>query len=391
MSGAVAVGSRGDRNGFTNVLSIQRCMRILNPDMYTRRSGFDSCAAVPIGCVASCMITTLPEEGFISTRAVVVRHEVPVSTTRIQNSRELWGYRRNLNLLRLWRQALNFNFDNLEDRVDMFRNRITHTHSTDILQTVPLHELHRHIRGTSSYVQSVVSSISETCSCAVCLDDIQETTVTPCGHKYCRECALGFFNFRSQCPLCRASVNRLFLLTFNPQQQQQMQSQQHDGSSSPQPNTYAPPTPKFEAAISCIINFVNDGRRPVVFCDTSYCAGRVAAALRSSSIEAAVLSENCSMRNKHKAVERFQQGDFSTIILTYHSASTGLNLQCSDTIVMVDVPLFDSVYQQSVGRIIRHGQMNAEVEVHMFSVLDTCEMWMPHSTVDEFAWRDVMF
>lgn len=370
-------------------LSIQACMRLLNPDVYRRSMHSDLLpyAVVPLGSVCAAMVSVLPEIGFIAARPSVIRHEVPVDSAHIQSSRESWGFRRNTRVLRLWRQALNFNFDDLEDRIHMFRQRISNTHSSEILRAVSTAELSQLIRGSAAFKQSVIAELHQPGhSCAVCLDEIHDHTVTPCGHVFCKECACGFFNVRSQCPLCRASVQRLFVVQLD-------SSVNEPAQTPPQPHqsTQITTTPKFDSAISCIIDLVHSSHRPVCFTETSYAAGRAATALRERGVRVAVLSENVSMRRKHITVEQFQNGEFDALILTYHSAACGLNLQSSGAIVMIDAPLFQQTFDQAVGRVVRHGQQNQSVVVHIFVAAETCESWMPYQATESFHWRNVQF
>lgn len=391
LMGCNNVGSRScSASAVFAPLSIQACMRLLNPDVYRRSMHTDllAYAVVPLGTVCAAMVSVLPEVGFISARPSVIRHEVQVDAAHIQSSRESWGFRRNTRVLRLWRQALNFNFDDLEDRIHMFRQRISNTHSSEILRAVPAAELSHLIRGTAAFKQSVMAELHQPGhSCAVCLDEIHEHTVTPCGHVFCKECACGFFNVRSQCPLCRASVQRLFVVQLDSSVNELEDSPLQPPPASNQITT----TPKFDSAISCITDLVHSSHRPVCFTETSYAAGRAATALRERGVRVAVLSENVSMRRKHITVAQFQNGEFDALILTYHSAACGLNLQMSKAIVMIDVPLFQQTFDQAVGRVVRHGQQHESVMVHVFVAAGTCENWMPYQATESFHWRNVRF
>lgn len=45
-----------------------------------------------------------------------------------------------------------------------------------------------------------------TLRCAICMDNWEVPTVTPCGHWYCRECILGVLAAQPRCPLCRRDI-----------------------------------------------------------------------------------------------------------------------------------------------------------------------------------------
>src|SRR5690606_38447533 len=52
-------------------------------------------------------------------------------------------------------------------------------------------------------------------TCSICLKDIKSPALTDCCHIFCEECITLWLNKRSNCPLCKAKVNKnnLFLVT----------------------------------------------------------------------------------------------------------------------------------------------------------------------------------
>jgi len=82
---------------------------------------------------------------------------------------------------------------------------------------------------------------------------------------------------------------------------------------------------------------------------------------------------------------------FDVLIITYKAGATGLNLQRATYMTMVDQPVFQSVYDQAVGRIARFGQVARSITVHRFFANHTMEQCIPHMLPTDFAWRDIFF
>ena len=61
-----------------------------------------------------------------------------------------------------------------------------------------------------SYFESIVPRITHSAEepCVICLENIEQLTVTPCGHLFCNDCILSCIARQNLCPTCRQPVNR---------------------------------------------------------------------------------------------------------------------------------------------------------------------------------------
>jgi SNF2 family DNA or RNA helicase len=78
------------------------------------------------------------------------------------------------------------------------------------------------------------------------------------------------------------------------------------------------------------------------------------------------LTGESSMRQKAKTLEAFRTSPHSVLLTTYQTASEGLNLQCCDTVFLLDVLWSSATSSQAVARVARMGQTSPFVDVFTF-------------------------
>lgn len=70
---------------------------------------------------------------------------------------------------------------------------------------------------TLSNIESRVGrSVNISDKCAVCLEQVQSATVTPCGHVFCKDCSLKMLELGSSCPMCRGALTPLMEVSSKP-------------------------------------------------------------------------------------------------------------------------------------------------------------------------------
>ena len=59
-----------------------------------------------------------------------------------------------------------------------------------------------------SYFDSIVPRIDHNADepCVICLETIENLTVTPCGHLFCRRCIIPCIVQQQMCPTCRKTI-----------------------------------------------------------------------------------------------------------------------------------------------------------------------------------------
>lgn len=79
------------------------------------------------------------------------------------------------------------------------------------------------------------------------------------------------------------------------------------------------------------------------------------------------ISANMSSDERFKVLIDFSKGNGNILLLTYDIGAEGLNLQSSNTVVLLDFFWNDGKTQQAIARILRYGQVAPVVNIYMFT------------------------
>jgi SNF2 family DNA or RNA helicase len=79
------------------------------------------------------------------------------------------------------------------------------------------------------------------------------------------------------------------------------------------------------------------------------------------------ISSNMSSEERFKVLEDFSEGDGNILLLTYDIGAEGLNLQSSNTVILLDFFWNDGKTQQAIARVLRYGQVSPIVNIYMFT------------------------
>jgi SNF2 family DNA or RNA helicase len=79
------------------------------------------------------------------------------------------------------------------------------------------------------------------------------------------------------------------------------------------------------------------------------------------------LTSDMSSDERFKILEEFGLGRGNILLLTYDIGAEGLNLQASNTVVLLDFFWNDGKTQQAIARVLRYGQVAPVVNIYMFT------------------------
>lgn len=74
-----------------------------------------------------------------------------------------------------------------------------------------------------------------------------------------------------------------------------------------------------------------------------------------------------SIKSRTETIENFKASSNGILLLTYDIGSTGLNLQCSDTVMILDLFYNAGKTEQAIARVVRQGQESKIVNIYYFT------------------------
>lgn len=80
-----------------------------------------------------------------------------------------------------------------------------------------------------------------------------------------------------------------------------------------------------------------------------------------------IIKSTMSMQKRADMINEFRDSDDGVLLMTYDIGSTGLNLQCATTVMLVDFWWNAAKTQQAIARILRYGQLADEINIYFFA------------------------
>ena len=208
-------------------------------------------------------------------------------------------------------------------------------------------------------------------SCSICLDNINNGSVTKCGHIFCTECIKNSLKYKKKCPMCKKELefNEVFLINKKIKDNNINQLIEKYGS-------------KLGKLIMIIRNIVIDPEsRIIIFSQWDSMLSLIGKTLSDNGIANCFVKGNVWSRNS--AINKFKNGktlsgeDNKVIMLSLTNSASGTNLTEASHIFFVE-PINASndevkaIESQAIGRACRLGQKK-KVELYRILVKDTIE------------------
>jgi SNF2 family DNA or RNA helicase len=243
---------------------------------------------------------------------------------------------------------------------------------------------------SEKFVEGLLDNLrtGELPDCPICCDAPEDPTVTPCGHVYCRECAIKIVRqCKGECPVCRRTgIDRKSLrvlpgasrfpahLLAGAGAQGGTASSDSDGSRQPS----ALQSTKVKELVKLLREDMAAGRRAVVFSQWTSFLDLVEKGLGDAAIPWRRFDGSLSLEERQKRVAWLgepapnSEAAGRALLVSLKAGGVGLNLVAATRLYLLDLWWNPAVEEQAIQRVHRIGQ-TSEVHVYKFVVRDTID------------------
>jgi SNF2 family DNA or RNA helicase len=280
----------------------------------------------------------------------------------------------------------------LQDKLDC--QCIGHTEYDDIKSQMAVEkrrltaakQTHDNIQRTFNYLENAIASLEADDTCPICLDKIDQLTITKCGHKFCWDCLAQTHDAQKnmmknadiKCPSCNTlmSTKDVYLLASDTR----VSSDIGDIVSRVR-------STKIGNIIHYLKTSLVQGDKVIIFSQWDELLHKVGNFLQQFNIN--IVYCQGSVYNRKRAIHDFVKDDQSIniIMLSSRNAASGINLTVANKIILLE-PVYgtceyrNSIETQAIGRADRIGQKKP-IDVHRFVIKDTIEEDIVNNNIDE--------
>lgn len=274
---------------------------------------------------------------------------------------------------RLFGSNTEIDLDTMQDKlIEYHRNTIeSYTHKLEILN--PVNQAYAMIKknyqtkvSESKYMLNILEKMSKKeeidldQNCSICFDTLNNPSLTPCGHIFCKECLDMCLQVKKECPMCKSDLagKEIYLV----------ESQKKDEESEETNPLIKKYGSKLGKLISVVRKLVADNNnRIIIFSQWDKMLSLIGNSLKDNGVSNSFVKGNVWARNS--AISKFKLGkgnsgeDNKVIMLSLSNSASGTNLTEATHVIFVE-PInskFDEVKAiegQAIGRACRLGQKN---------------------------------
>jgi|UniRef100_A0A6C0IT07 SNF2 family DNA or RNA helicase len=199
-------------------------------------------------------------------------------------------------------------------------------------------------------------------NCSICFDQLNNPSLTSCGHLFCKDCLDMCLQFKKSCPMCKTDLTgkEIYLVDSKKDEDEVVEEDVN------------PLIKKYGSKLGKLISIVrtlvaNDNNRIIIFSQWDRMLNLIGKSLCDNGVANSFIKGNVWSRNS--AINKFKLGKDSTgednkvIMLSLSNSASGTNLTEATHIIFVE-PInakneeVKAVEAQAIGRACRLGQKN---------------------------------
>ncbi|XP_015873517.3 DNA repair protein RAD5A isoform X1 [Ziziphus jujuba] len=217
-----------------------------------------------------------------------------------------------------------------------------------------------------AYIQEVVEELrrGEEGECPICLEAFEDAVLTPCAHRFCRECLLASWQNASSglCPVCRKVIGRQDLITAPTESRFQVDIDKNWAESS-----------KVVALLRELETLRLSGSKSIVFSQWTAFLDLLQIPLSRNNIPFVRLDGTLNLQQREKVIKDFSEDSkILVLLMSLKAGGVGINLTAASSAFVMDPWWNPAVEEQAVMRIHRIGQTK-KVMIKRFIVKGTVE------------------
>jgi SNF2 family DNA or RNA helicase len=198
-------------------------------------------------------------------------------------------------------------------------------------------------------------------NCSICFEQLNNPSLTSCGHLFCKDCLDMCLQFKKSCPMCKTDLTGKEIYLVDSKKEEIKEEEE----TNPLIKKYGSKLGKLISVVRTLVT--NDNNRIIIFSQWDRMLNLIGKSLSDNGVANSFIKGNVWSRNS--AISKFKLGKDSTgednkvIMLSLSNSASGTNLTEATHIIFVE-PInskheeVKAVEAQAIGRACRLGQKN---------------------------------
>ncbi|GLI60102.1 hypothetical protein VaNZ11_002121 [Volvox africanus] len=208
--------------------------------------------------------------------------------------------------------------------------------------------------------------------CPICVDGLDQPSVTPCNHWFCRECIIGWIaaSAHHNCPTCRQPIEVESLrqgVVSQPEPGNAKRDERQDKEGEPAAGIAC------ESKLLVLLEELRSMRagdptaKALVFTQFSRSLEWLEQKLSSEGVGHRTITGDMSLRKRTEAINSFQKDPNTCVfLLSVRSGAVGINLTAANYVFLLEPCMNPALEEQAIGRAWRMNQQRPVIVKRFF-------------------------